>query len=157
MTRNHTHFNLLTIEGAEANVNNRGNVRNMWQWGAFAKPLLPWKSNKYYIFLSVSARVRLRACVWVREGDGVGVCLLIQHAKRMAVLSPAVPLVPPNFSTLSPQLYDFRKIVTEHKICVLIFSTTFISNISHSNKNSATYRHKREKSSYKVYVMLFGY
>ena len=21
-----------------------------WQWGAFLRPLLPWKSNKYYIF-----------------------------------------------------------------------------------------------------------
>ena len=29
----------------------------------------------------------------------------------------------------------FREKVPEHKICVLIFSTTFISNISHSKTN----------------------
>jgi hypothetical protein len=32
----------------------------------------------------------------------------------------------------------------EHKMCVLIFSTDFIQNISHSKKNSARYYHKRE-------------
>jgi hypothetical protein len=29
-------------------------------------------------------------------------------------------------------------------MCDLIFSTTFVQNISHSKKNLATYRHKRE-------------
>ena len=64
----------------------------------FTKPLLPWKINKYYIFISVCACVRVRgggvnACVCVR----VCVCMdararacacarvavLIQHATRM--------------------------------------------------------------------------
>ena len=27
-----------------------GNVRITWYWGAFVPPLLPWKSSKYYIF-----------------------------------------------------------------------------------------------------------
>ena len=48
------------------------------------------------------------------------------------------------FSILSHKRYDFRekkKKVTEHKICVLIFSTIFIWNVSHSKKNSATYCH----------------
>ena len=31
---------------------------------------------------------------------------------------------------------------TEHKMCVLIFSTTFVWNISHSKENSAKYYHK---------------
>jgi len=37
----------------------------------------------------------------------------------------------------------FFKNVIEHKVCVLIFTTTFVWNISHSKKNSARYYHKR--------------
>jgi hypothetical protein len=29
-------------------------------------------------------------------------------------------------STLSPKRHDFRENVTEHKMCVVIFSTTFV-------------------------------
>jgi hypothetical protein len=36
----------------------------------------------------------------------------------------------------------FGKNVIEYKMCVLIFSTTFIWNISHSKKNSLRYYHK---------------
>jgi hypothetical protein len=36
----------------------------------------------------------------------------------------------------------FVKKFFEHKMRVLIFSTTFVSNISHSTKNSARYYHK---------------
>jgi hypothetical protein len=35
--------------------------------------------------------------------------------------------------------HDFRKGVIEHKMCVLVFSTTFIWNISHFKKNGARY------------------
>ena len=35
-----------------------------------------------------------------------------------------------------------KKIVIEHKICVLISSTTFVWNISHSKKSWARYGHK---------------
>jgi cytochrome c oxidase assembly protein Cox11 len=43
------------------------------------------------------------------------------------------------FPTLSHKRRDLRKKVTEHKMCVLTFSTTFVSNISHSKKSSARY------------------
>ena len=42
-------------------------------------------------------------------------------------------------STLSHKRHDFRKKIIEHKTCVLISFTTFISNISHSTYNWARY------------------
>jgi hypothetical protein len=43
--------------------------------------------------------------------------------------------------------HDFREKVTEHKMCVLIFSTKFTWKVSHSKKNSARYCHKCKNSS----------
>jgi len=38
------------------------------------------------------------------------------------------------FSTLFKKMARLSKKVIEHKICILIFSTTFVRNISHSKK-----------------------
>jgi hypothetical protein len=46
------------------------------------------------------------------------------------------------FSTLSHKRHDFRNTVTDYKICVLIFFTTFSWNISHSKKKWARYDQK---------------
>jgi len=43
------------------------------------------------------------------------------------------------FSALSHKGHDFRRNVTEYKMCVLIFCTTFVWNISHSKQNWARY------------------
>jgi hypothetical protein len=45
------------------------------------------------------------------------------------------------FVTLSHKWHDFRKKIIEHKMRVLIFSTTFVCNIFYNN-NSARYYHK---------------
>ena len=46
------------------------------------------------------------------------------------------------FSTLSHKRQDFREEVTEHKMCVFIFSTTFVWRISHSKNKCERYDHK---------------
>jgi len=43
---------------------------------------------------------------------------------------------------------------TEHKICVLIFSTTFVDNVSHPTEYSARYYHKLTRPSCKVPVIV---
>jgi len=76
---------------------------------AFTYALLPWKSSNYYIF-------------WVC----VSVSLVIQDAMRMrriilsTVACPAVPY----YSTCSHKRQDSRKKKIEHKMYVVILSTT---------------------------------
>jgi hypothetical protein len=62
---------------------------------------------------------------WVH--GGVHVALLIQHTTHMhhTVTSFVAPQSPPNFLTSSHKRSDFWKKVSEHKMCVLIFSITF--------------------------------
>jgi hypothetical protein len=57
----------------------------------------------------------------------VSVVLDMQHVKRMRrIILPSVAcLAVPYSSTLSHKQYDFREIFIEHKMCVLILSTTF--------------------------------
>jgi hypothetical protein len=57
-------------------------------------------------------------------------------------LSSVVCLALQYFSTLSHKKHYFWKKVTEYKMCVLIFSTTFVWTISHSKRNWAKYDHK---------------
>jgi hypothetical protein len=79
--------------------------------------------------------VRECACVWVGVGLGVGawaltcacasVASLIQDATLSHIAIQGLWL-PPYFSTLSHKRNDFRKKVVEHKMCILIFCTTFM-------------------------------
>ena len=74
----------------------------------------------------------VRACVCVCGFADAVACACVpvvtQHAKRMRriVLSSVASLAPPHFLTLSRIKSDFKKDVIEHKMCVWIFSTTFI-------------------------------
>jgi hypothetical protein len=63
--------------------------------------------------------VRARACACAR------VALLIQHVtlRHIAIYGLSDSSI---FSILSNKRHDFRKKVTEHKMCTLIFSKTFI-------------------------------
>jgi hypothetical protein len=66
-------------------------------------------------FVCVGVFVLARTCACAR------VALLIQHAKTFAILSSAAPYL----STLSHKRHHSReKKVTEHKMCVFIFSAT---------------------------------
>ena len=80
----------------------------------------------------------------ISYSECVSVTLVSQHAMNMrpGILS-VVCLALPYFSPLSHKRNNFRKKkVIEHKMCVLIFSTTFVRNIPHSKKNSGRYYHK---------------
>jgi hypothetical protein len=72
----------------------------------------------------------------------VFVCLcvasVIQRARRMrrVTLSSVACLIAPYFPILSHKLHDFlKKKVIEVKMCVLVFSTNFVSKISHCKYN----------------------
>jgi len=73
-----------------------------------------------------------RKTISITHSEGVFVDLGTQHALRMHhifihIISYSVPL----------------KKVTEPTMCVLIFSTNFVLNISHSDKNWASYDQNR--------------
>jgi hypothetical protein len=55
-----------------------------------------------------------------------------------SVACPALPY----FSTLSHKRHNFRNKTIEHKMCVLIFSTTFVQNIFYGMKKWAWYDHQ---------------
>ena len=114
----------------------------------FTKPLLQWKSNKYYILLCVCVCAHVRecaracVCVCVREREWTGACVCLREC---SLTYPACNAQAPYY--LRPLwLYHIfphyltngttfggggggicsKIIVVEHKICVSIFCTTFI-------------------------------
>ena len=122
--------------GKEATTNSRrgwednkyyseGNVRIRVHSGTFLQPFLAWKSNKCYLLWVCVCSPRYPACNARAPYFHLWPAPLLQY-----------------FSTLSHKRRDFRKKVTEHKMCVLILSTTFVWNITHSKKRWKRYDKK---------------
>jgi hypothetical protein len=88
---------------------------------------MPLKSISItYLCVCACVRVWVPGCVYMFVRACIA--LLIQYATgvRHIITSFVAPLTPPHFLTLSHKRHDFRKNVTEHKMCVLIFSKTFV-------------------------------
>ena len=83
-----------------------------------------------YLWYNIHARSRDYCCsgkaIFITYSECVFVSLVIQHAERICrvILSSMGCLCLPHSSTLFRKRHDFSKILTEHKMCVLIFSTT---------------------------------
>jgi len=95
--------------------------------------------------LSSLAEVSLHSeCVFVASFN--------QHAMRMrrAILSSVVCPAISYFSTLSHKRHDFRRKVTEHKMCVLVSPTTCAWDISHSTNDWTRFYHNVHRSLCKV-------
>jgi hypothetical protein len=96
-----------------------------------------------YVQRNTDARSRNHCCrgkaVSVIYSESVSVALAIHHARcmRRSILSSTAYLAIHYFT--SHRRHEFRKKVVEHKMCVLIFSTSFVCNASHS---MARYCHK---------------
>ena len=86
--------------------------------------------------ISITYCVRVCVCVCVC------VCSLSQHAMRMRRIVICGLSDYTGFFHISHKMHDFRIRVIQHKMCVLIFSTALVRNISPSTKKWERYDQK---------------
>jgi hypothetical protein len=126
-------FLFCFFNGAYVPLNNTKGLSvamEMQQW----VPLYCIQATTYFVLLLTIVSIKYCVCVCL-----LYLVLVIWHANRThSADCPAVP----HSSTLSHKRYDFRKRLTEHKMCVLISSTTFVRKLFYSTKNSARFYHK---------------
>jgi len=113
---------------------------------AFVKVLISspaWKEHKQDRQCTYNVTVRhIRETTGAVEKqrvlDNLSVCICgLSYPACNAHASYCHPWPAPLYNTFPDYLTNsmiFKKKITEHKICVLIFSTTFVQNISHSKK-----------------------
>ena len=106
-----------------------------------------WGKSVRITYVCVFARAPECVCVW--GGGLTGVCVRACSLTIPACKAPPYCHLRPLWLHHICRHYLIKDAIfgkrMEHKMCVLIFSTTFISNIYHSKKNLARYCHKCEK------------
>jgi len=97
--------------------------------GTLACPLLPWKSSTYYIFWVCVSSLSFPACK-----AHAPYYIVVRHLSASNIFSHII-------------LYRARlsENFTEHNMCAFIFFTTYVWNISYSEKNSAIFYHNCKK------------
>ena len=94
-----------------------------YHWGALVQPSLRWKSNEYYLFW---------VCVCSRSYPACN-----EHAPYCHPRPIRLYQIFPHY-LINGMIFGGRGGITEYKMRVLTFCTTFVRNISHSKKNSAS-------------------
>ena len=117
---------LKTGPGFTQHVNkNTGSVHMTWYWGAFVQPVLQWKSSICCIHWICVCSLRYLVCN--------------AHAPYFHLWTVWLYNIFPHY-LINGKILDNKNWT---KICVLIFSTTFVWNFSHSRKNWARNDQKR--------------
>ena len=113
----HANYACLCLLWENGLTNKTGNVRIQQSWGVFVQTSL----------LGKTISITYSECVFVAS--------VIQHAERSRFILSSVACVTTIFFSsnyfISGTIFGGWGI-TEHKMCVLIFSTTFVWNVSHS-------------------------